>query len=162
DDPVPAGLFDEPADGAGTEALDWQSQSGSDLFADGRTAPEIDLDAERAKAEREETERVEPVDADLTPEQPSLSTAPSSIFSGNRPAPGSGSAESANVRIGAAEPPSDTVEADLADADVDFSDLDASDSASLKGYRPPAQPPAPAPKSPSKHSSADFELPVTP
>jgi hypothetical protein len=132
DEPVPAGLFDEPAAGNGSESTDWQAQGGSDLFAENRTAPEIDLDSER-------TDRVEPADVDLSGEQPSLSSGQSSIFSDRNPVPtGSG-----NVSIGA--PSSGAVEAELTDAEPDDT------------HAPPAAPR----KSGRGHSSADFELPKT-
>ncbi|MBM3981020.1 MAG: tetratricopeptide repeat protein [Planctomycetes bacterium] len=128
DEPIPAGLFDEPAPDApsGPEPTDWQSQSGSDLFADKRTAPEIDLGAE-------DSGTVEPVDADLSSEQPSLSSAPSSIFSGPPPVAdsraGSGGASSGSDALGG--------------------------TAERAKDAPPAVPPRKA-----RASSGDFELPA--
>src|SRR5262249_6278566 len=98
----------------------------SDLF-DNRTAQEIDIDAE--------TGTVEPVDIDLASDQPSLTSAPSSIFSGSKPATGSGSEGRASL-----EPTDPELD------EAEFSPNPApGDSAKGAGARRP--------------SSADFELP---
>lgn len=145
DEPIPAGLFEEMPDENATESIDWQSQSGSDLFAEGRTAPEVDL----------EGDRVAPVDIDLSSDQPSLSSAPSSIFSGETPPGGSGSIGSGDVRIGTAEP-GDHVDFSEPEA-VEFSDHPAALNDTVE--RPTKESPK-SPKRPVRgSSSADFELP---
>jgi len=142
DEPIPAGLFEEMPDETSTESIDWESQSGSDLFAEGRAAPEIDLEADR----------VAPVDIDLSSDQPSLSSAPSSIFSENKPSSGSGSAD---VRIGKPEPISDHVDFSEVE-DAEFSDHPAlSDTAE----RPTKESPKPPAQRSHGLSSSDFELP---
>jgi hypothetical protein len=170
DEPIPADLFDAPSDDAtATEATDWQQQSGSDLFAEGATAPDIDF---------ADAGRVEPVDADLGSEQPSLTSAPSSIFSGNNPPPaGSGSAitgGSADVKIGAPEPSGDRTDDELiefseaelaafADADADAAEFSPHPALDDTAERQKDLPPAVPPKKPSRQpSSGDFELPPTP
>ncbi|MFO0803512.1 MAG: hypothetical protein U0791_10375 [Gemmataceae bacterium] len=72
---------------ADADATDWRSQSGSDLL--GATRPEFELTPEMGK--------VDPFGDELDVEQPSLSSAPSSIFSGAKPPQtGSGSVPVAN------------------------------------------------------------------
>jgi hypothetical protein len=175
DEPIPPDLFGESSDATSIESTDWQSQSGSDLFAEGRTAPEIELEAERAGT-------VEPVDADLVADEPSLTSSPSSIFSDNRPATsGSGSAGSADVRIGQPELPNDLAEAELPEAvpgalslsetelpeaapdalslsesDMGLADADAAEFTAHPSIGETAVPP----KSVRKASSGDFELPA--
>ncbi len=148
DDPVPADLFDVPSEGTAADATDWQSQSGSDLFAEPRTAHEIDLDAERAGT-------VEPVDPDLTGDQSSLTSAPSSIFSGSRPV--TGSAGSADVRIGTPDPADELAEAEPFDADAaEFTDHPTlAGTAERETDRTQATPS----KAARRASSGDFELP---
>lgn len=128
DEPIPVELFDEPG-----EPTDWHSQSGSDLFADRRAAPEL-----------EDSGRVQPIDPALAPEEPSegsLSTAPSSIFAGVKPPAGSGSA-SRPGDLG----PAELTEADLSEA-AEFSDHPTTgETAELAAPR-------------AGHSSADFQLP---
>ncbi|MDB5307011.1 MAG: Tetratricopeptide repeat protein [Gemmataceae bacterium] len=97
------------------EPTDWESQSGSDLFADRRTQPEFEL--------LPETGAIDPFGDDADLDQPSLSSAASSIFSGAKPPAGSGR--------GSSDVPVETP--DPADA-VEFSDhpdLEAADSDSL-------------------------------
>ncbi|HEY2910592.1 MAG TPA: hypothetical protein VGI99_10115 [Gemmataceae bacterium] len=77
---------EEDLDLAEEEAGDWRSNSGSDLFAD-RTRSEFELLPDAGA--------VDPFADDITADQPSLSTAPSSIFSGGR-VPGGGSSDPAN------------------------------------------------------------------
>jgi hypothetical protein len=72
-------LFDEAGEATGADSTDWQQQSGSDLFAT-RTTADVDLAGQ-----------VEPVDANLSPDQPSLSSAPSSIFTSPKPPTGTAS-----------------------------------------------------------------------
>jgi tetratricopeptide (TPR) repeat protein len=57
------------------DATDWRQQGGSDLF--GATQPEFELTPEMGK--------VDPFGDELDVDQPSLSSAPSSIFSGTKP-----------------------------------------------------------------------------
>jgi tetratricopeptide (TPR) repeat protein len=86
------------------ETTDWQDQGSSDLFAEGRSVGEINLGFESGL--------VSPIDPHLTSEDPSLTSAPSSIFSGAKPpfsSPGSD-----HVRIGRP--------AEEEDAAVEFSD----------------------------------------
>jgi hypothetical protein len=170
DEPVPADLFDAASEGTVTISTDWQSQSGSDLFAEGRTTPEVDLGADSGAT-------VEPVDAELTGDQPSLTSAPSSIFSADQPPPtDSGSAGSGNVQIGEPESPSDLAEAELVEVEfveaepvvADLSDADFADAAEFSPNptlgdtaerEKSALPPMP-PKTVHKASSGDFELPA--
>ncbi len=77
---------EEDLDLAEEEAGDWRSNSGSDLFAD-RTRSDFELLPDAGA--------VDPFADDITADQPSLSTAPSSIFSGGR-VPGGGSSDPAN------------------------------------------------------------------
>jgi hypothetical protein len=147
DEEIPANLFDEPADATVAEpAPDWQGQGGADLFAEpGHTAPEIDLGAEPAR----------PAD----PDQSSLSTAPSSIFSGNNPVPGgSGDLHSGSAVVTPLEP----TEPDVEFAEVEFADEPAPP-ADATVERPKDAAPAVPPKPRGKHglSSADFELPAS-
>ena len=124
DEPVPADL--EAAAGSGSEPTDWSQQSGSDLFAERRTAPDLDL-AEQG--------RVNPVDPNLVPDDPSLGSDPQSIFSGVKGGEGSGtSIGSGSVRIGAPSDPNLTAE------------------------RNPARAPA-VPARKAKPSSAELDLP---
>ncbi len=110
DDPVIPEL-DAAAESVSGEATDWREQSGSDLFAEGRTSAEINLGSD--------SERVNLADSDLTPEDPSLTSSPSSIFSGEKIPDALGSKSgggpgSDSVRIG--RPLDDE------DAAVEFSD----------------------------------------
>ena len=84
---------------------DWleQQNSGSDLFADARSGPTFELTPEVGT--------VDPFEDDLSPDQPSLSSAPSSIFSGGPPLAGDASGGSLPIAS----------EADGTDA-VEFSD----------------------------------------
>lgn len=84
EEPIPAGLFDDAGADTGSEPTNWEQQSGSDLLA-GRTAPPDDDGT------------VEPVDVDLFAEDPSLSSAPSSIFSGTKQPSGSSGSGSADL-----------------------------------------------------------------
>ncbi|HEV3385245.1 MAG TPA: hypothetical protein VG097_10530, partial [Gemmata sp.] len=128
DDPIAPELDAAAADSEGDDntATDWREQSGSDLFSDGRSATEIDL----------EVGQVNPVDTELLGDQPSLTSAPSSIFSGTKVGGTSGSKSgpsSDSVRIG--RPAEDE------DAAVEFSDHPTADpessSAALAGPMTP-------------------------
>jgi hypothetical protein len=145
DEPIPADLFDESVDVTLDDATDWHSQSGSDLFAEGRTSPELDLEPDSG--------RVEPVDADLAPEQPSLTTAPSSIFSGGTPpAPGSGS-----VPVGSPEATGDFDFGEVEPADAELAEAaEFSDHPTLGETAEQSVVPAMPPRPPS---TADLELP---
>jgi tetratricopeptide (TPR) repeat protein len=164
DEPIPADLFGEPSDGTSVEQTDWQSHSGSDLFAEARTAPATDFPPG--------AETVDPADADLMSDLPSLTASPSSIFSANKPGgTGSITGESADVRIGAPAP-SDLTAADaesaLADANLaDLADSDAAEFTDNPLFNETAErakdaPPAVPPRVSRKPSSADFELPAAP
>jgi hypothetical protein len=141
DDPV-APELDAAAEDSENAATDWREQSGSDLFSDGRSATEFDL----------EVGNVDPIDSRLTPEQPSLTSAPSSIFSSDKipGATGSKSGPSSDsVRIG--RPTEDE------DAAVEFSDHPTADlessSAALAG------PMTPDKKSKQPGGKVDFDTP---
>ncbi|HEY1187176.1 MAG TPA: tetratricopeptide repeat protein [Gemmata sp.] len=140
EEPIPPGLFDD-ADDDGLEATNWEQQSGSDLLSGRTAAPDDGM--------------VEPVDIDLSSDQPSLSSAPSSIFSGTKAPRGSGSGDSGAADLA---PPDEAL--DLADAAevTDHPEPDATVSAPAfhepgSKERRPAVP---------NLSSADFELPQFP
>ena len=111
DDPVHPDLA--AADAAfDDEATDWQQQSDSNLFANpNTTSAEINLDDEGVVA---------PINPNLRSDDPSLTSAPSSIFTGGKPPgpsgskSGTGGPSSDSVRIG--RPPEEE------DAAVEFSD----------------------------------------
>ncbi|HEV3436658.1 MAG TPA: tetratricopeptide repeat protein [Gemmata sp.] len=111
DDPVIPELDAAAAESVSGEATDWREQSGSDLFAEGRTAAEINLGSD--------SDRVNLADSDLTADDPSLTSSPSSIFSGEKIPDALGSKSgsgpgSDSVRIGRP--------LDEEDAAVEFSD----------------------------------------
>ena len=122
-DPAPSGfaqLWADPLGSGSGDPDDWKQQSGSDLFADARDAGRGGFDL------IPDAEMVDPF-ADIGPaEQPSLSSAPSSIFTGGK-LPGA-SGGSSRVPLAAAPDPKDD------DSAVDFSDHPdptAADSGSL-------------------------------
>ncbi|MBP3959046.1 hypothetical protein J8F10_27700 [Gemmata sp. G18] len=127
DEPVPAGLFDEAED-----SNDWRDQSGSNLLDQDHTAVDFDLEdlAEQGKSKNGGP--------------PSLSSAPSSIFSGLK-SPITGSSDPvAPPPVEVTEDPADAVEF------TDFPELNAT------VVRPPADDLA------QDLSSANFELPELP
>ncbi len=142
DDPVAPELDEAAADSGSGDVTDWRQHSGSDLFAEGRSAPEFDL----------ESERVNPFNSALTSEEPSLTSSPSSIFSGDK-VPGTSGSKSGpgsdSVRIG--RPAEDE------DAAVEFSDHPTADpessSAALAGPLTPMK----KPKHPGE--KVDFDAP---
>ena len=139
DDPAPPELNAAAADSG--DATDWREQSGSDLFAESRSQAEIDLD--------QDSGRVVPIDRDLTSEEPSLTSAPSSIFTGGKLPGASGSRSgpgSDSVRIGRPEDE---------DAAVEFSDHPTADSeaASSAALGGPISP-MPGSKQPASGDSA--------
>jgi|GEM_PF-4875424 len=81
------------------DATDWREQSGSDLLG---TKPEFELTPDAGK--------VDPFADELLAEDPSLSTAPSSIFTGGKPPKGSGSASTGSVPVANPESSADSVE----------------------------------------------------
>ncbi|MBY0397586.1 MAG: hypothetical protein K2X91_14115, partial [Thermoleophilia bacterium] len=126
DEPVPADLEAAAPGSSDVESTDWDQQAGSDLFAERRTAPPVGA--------RDEG-RVNPVDPNIVPDDPSLTSDPQSIFSGVRGGDGSStSIGSGSVRIGAPSDPNLTAE------------------------RGPARPPA-VPPHKAKPSSAELQLP---
>ena len=130
DQPVPADL-EAAAPGNSDDATSWDQQSGSDLFAERRTAPPVDADEGR----------VNPVDPNLPAEDPSLTSDEQSIFSGMPRGEGSGtSVGSSSVRIGAPSDPNVTAERNPA--------------------RPPAVPrrTGPAPVKPGDRGSIGFDF----
>jgi hypothetical protein len=110
EDAVPPELT-EAAQAAGSDGgpTDWEDQAGSDLFAEVRTPHEVNLD--------EDSGSVIPVDTSLEPDDPSLTSAPSSIFSDNKKPP-AGSGRSGGSDIGLAGTPPARDE----DSSVEFSD----------------------------------------
>ena len=104
-----AGEVSGPVEG---EPTDWHAQSGSDLFAQGRTAPELYLPEDGGSG------RIDPFEDEPILDQPSLSSAPSSIFSGGK-APGASNGSGSNSDV----PITDVNAADLEPGDaVEFSD----------------------------------------
>ena len=106
---IDATLEDEPFARANTEPdmnlpeaydsgdpTDWHSQSGSDLFDDARPRTEFELVPDAGV--------VDPFADDATVDQPSLSTAPSSIFSGGKIPGGNGSTPSSGASVPVANP----------------------------------------------------------
>ena len=146
DEPMPPDLFEASPEGPATDATDWQAQSGSDLFADARTAAEVDLGADPADA-------VDLGEVDLGDDPVSLSSAPSSIFSDQPAVPGPNSGASANVQIGTVESPSDIAIAGLMDGDV----AEFTDHPTLNSTAEPEKQPKPR-----RASSGDFALPPVP
>jgi tetratricopeptide (TPR) repeat protein len=151
DDAAPPELAAAAADvdDADDEPTDWRQQSSSDLFADGATTHELDLDFDN-----ESSGQVHPI-ADLLSDDPSLTSAPSSIFTGSK-LPGTGGKpggpSSDSVRIG--RPPEEE------DAAVEFSynptaDPESSSAALLgsptpmPGARPPSAKLPPATNKPA-------------
>ena len=109
DDAVPPELT-EAAEAAGSDGpTDWEDQAGSDLFAEARTPHEVNID--------EDSGRVIPVDTALTPDDPSLTSAPSSIFSDKKKPPsGSGRSGGSDIALGGTPLARDE------DSSVEFSD----------------------------------------
>ncbi len=128
DEPVPAGLFDDAED-----AEDWRDQSGSNLLDQDHTAPEFDLEDLVASSQADDDG------------PPSLSSAPSSIFSGLKsPFADSGNVDdSAGAKPGSQAPPN-------ADDVAEFTDEPELDATVV---RPKATEPD------AKRSSANFQLP---
>ena len=89
-----------------------QAPSGSDLFADARTVAELDLE--------DLAEPVFPIDPTLEAEEPSLTSAPSSIFSDKPTSPADSGQSDSAAPIGAL-PPTAPQESD-SDSAVEFSD----------------------------------------
>ena len=103
--------------GDSNDPTHWHSQSGSDLFAD-RTRAEFELFPDSGS--------VDPFADELTADQPSLSSAPSSIFSGGKLPSVGGSAQSSGGSVPIANPdPTDSVEFS------DHPDMNAADSGSF-------------------------------
>ncbi len=139
EEPVPDGLFDEPA-----EATEWQTPSGSNLLADGDTTGEVDLDAEAELAD------VEFADAEPVDEATGL---PSSIFTGSPPA---GASARIGGRAASDEPTGDLTDA-VADEAVEFTDYPEFGATVERGALPPA-----SDKRITGLSSAEFEVPAVP
>ena len=129
DELIPPELAEAEAEASGTELADWPMQASSDLFDDTRTAAELDLD----------DGLVSPVDINLEPDQPSFTSAPSSIFSSGK-IPGGGS------KIGKSDVPLGIMPGvDEEGSSVEFSDHpsaedEASASRIFRGPRSPAIP----------------------
>ena len=105
---VPRAFY--PAAEPPASSTDWRQQSGSDLFSDARTVSDDDDD------------QVNPFTSDL-PDQPSLGSAQSSIFSGGK-IPGGPASGSDSLRK-PAKPPTPPIDATPAGDDDDASILDA-------------------------------------
>ncbi len=84
DEDAPVELFGENSETSGGESLNWHEQSGSDLFVEGRKGPDAD------------SGRIDPFDS-AHADEPSLSSAPSSIFTGVKVPLGTGSGESSGA-----------------------------------------------------------------
>jgi hypothetical protein len=147
DDDIPPELAEAEANLGQVER---REPGGSDLFSHTQTTPEVDLDSESG--------RVIPVDPTLEPDDPSLTSAQSSIFSDKtKPPPGSGTSDgSAEIPLAVAPPGSDE------DSAVEFSSNPVSEdeeaSSRIFGTAVPPSPPIRR-KTPHPKSSVDFEMP---
>jgi hypothetical protein len=110
DDPMLPELAAAAGESSSDEPVSWEQQTGSDLFSQERTSPEINPD---------DSGRVAPVDPHLKSDEPSLASSPSSIFSANKVLGKPGTPGSDSVRIG--RPPLEE------DAAVEFSDHPTAD-----------------------------------
>lgn len=142
EDPIFPELDAAASDSSRTETEDWEQQSGSDLFADRRTAGDIDLD--------EQDDRVSPIDVSLKSDEPSLTSSPSSIFSGDKlpvvsTGNGPSSPSSDSVRIGRP--------AEEEDAAVEFSDHPVADPESASAVALAAKNPSEVDESPDSRKS---------
>ncbi len=142
----------EAAAAAESDQTDWGAPADSDLFSHARTAPDMTLD--------DESGRVDPLESTPLTEDPSFTSAQSSIFSDKGVPTDGGRSDGSEVSLDA------TLPAGKEDSSVEFSpnpeaEDEASESRILRGPTTPAPPPASPVRKPTPRptSSADFELP---